>query len=127
MIQIGTQLKVIDNSGSKTAVCFKIIFGYKKRYAFIGNLIMVSIKKLRNKRRSISKTKKGEVHIGLVVRTKNSVKYFNGDNLNFFENSIVLLNKKNKLIGTKIFGSVPIFLRYTKFLKIASLSSGFCK
>jgi large subunit ribosomal protein L14 len=127
MIQVGTKVKVIDNSGSKVALCFKIIYGFKKRYGFVGDLIKVSIKKLRNKRRSLSRTKKGEIHTGLIIRTKKEIKYFSGDNLMFFENSIVLLNKKNKLIGTKIFGLVPIKLRYTKFLKIASLSSGFCR
>jgi len=126
MINVGTILKVIDNSGSKTVLCFKIILGFKKRYAYIGNLIKVSIKKLRTKRRSLSKTKKGEIHIGLVIRTKKSNQNFNGDNLVFFDNSVVLLNKKNKLIGTKIFGLVSRSLRYSKFLKIASLSSGFC-
>lgn len=126
MIQSGTKLRVVDNSGSKLAVCFKIIKGYKKRYASIGNVIMVSIKKLRNKRRLVSKTKKGEVHKGLIIRTKKNINIFNGDAMNFNENSIILLNQKNKLIGTKIFGTVPKTLRFTKFLKIISLSSGFC-
>ena len=126
MIQSGTKLRVIDNSGSKLAVCFKIIKGFKKRYAYVGNLIMVSIKKLRNKRRLVSKTKKGEVHKGLIIRTKKSVNIFNGDSINFNENSIILLNQKNKLIGTKIFGTVPKILRFSKFFNFVSLSSGYC-
>jgi len=124
MIQNGSYLNVIDNSGAKTAYCIKVVSGYKCRYAFIGNVIVISIKSLRSKRRSTSKTKKGEIYKAVIVRTKTKIKNVFGDNINFFENSIVLLNKQYKFIGTRIFGSVPKFLRYTKYLKVASLSSG---
>ena len=124
MIQNGSYLNVIDNSGAKTVYCIKVISGYKRRYAFIGDLITVSIKILRSKRRSSSKTKKGEIYRAVVVRTKQKKTLFSGDNIHFFENSVVLLNKQNKFLGTRVFGSVPKILRYTKFLKIISLSSG---
>jgi large subunit ribosomal protein L14 len=124
MIQSGTYLNVIDNSGAKVASCIKVISGYRRRYAHIGDIITISIKSLRSKRRSVSKTKKGEVYKAVVVRTKTVKKSFCGDNLGFLENSAVLLNKQNKFIGTRIFGSVPKSFRYTKFLKIASLSLG---
>ena len=126
MIQNGTFLRVIDNSGSRIAACFKIIKGKKKRYAKMGDLILVSIKKLRSKRRLTSKTKKGEIYTALIVRTNSIKKHFCGNDVNFFENSIILINKKNKFVGTRIFGSVPKFFRFTKFLKIISISSGIC-
>jgi len=74
MIQDRSKLKIIDNSGSKIGVCFKIISGFKKRYARMGELIFLSIKKLRNKRRSTSKTKKGEIYSALLLRTKEKKK-----------------------------------------------------
>lgn len=124
MIQKGTYLNIIDNSGAKKGVCIHIYSGYKSRYAFTGSIILVSIKNLRNKRRISSKIKKGEIYKALVVRIKKSVQKFSGDTYQFFDNAIVLLNKQNKFIGTKIFGSIPKNFRYSKFLKIVSLSSG---
>jgi len=124
MIQSGTNINVIDNSGAKIASCIKVISGYKRRYACIGDIITITIKSLRSKRRAFSKTKKGEIYKAVVIRTKSLKKNFSGDKLGFFENSIVLLNKQNKFLGTRVFGSVPKSFRNTKFLKIASLSSG---
>ena len=124
MIQKGTYLTIIDNSGAKKVLCIHIVSGYKRRYAKTGQLIIISIKRLRAKRRISSKTRKGEVHKALVVRTKKYNTELTGDSMNFFENSVILLNKQNKFIGTRIFGSVPKFFRFTKFLKIVSLSAG---
>ena len=95
MIQVGTYLNVIDNSGAKKVACIKVYNGYKRRYAFVGDVVLVSVKSLRKKRRFSSKTKKGEVHKALVVRTKSELKNFINDSFIFFENSVVLLNKKN--------------------------------
>jgi large subunit ribosomal protein L14 len=124
MIQNGTYLNIIDNSGAKEVICIKVLSGYRRRYAFIGDLITVSVKSLRLKRRAFSKTKKGEVHRALVVRTKILAKNLNSDKFGFFENSAILLNKQNTCLGTRIFGAIPKSFRYTKFLKIASISSG---
>ena len=124
MIQVGTVLNVIDNSGARKICCIKVISGYKRRYAFAGDLIMVSVKSLRTKRKSTSKTKKGEVYKALVVRTKVQLKGFSGDNIKFLENSAILLNKQNKFIGTRVFGALPVKFRYTKYLRILSLSNG---
>jgi large subunit ribosomal protein L14 len=124
MIQKGTFLNVVDNSGAKVGVCIHIYSGYKSRYAFTGSTILVSIKNLRSKRRASSKIKKGEIYKALIVRTKKQINKFSGDTLFFLDNSIVLLNKQNKFIGTKVFGSIPSSFRYSKFLRIASLSSG---
>jgi large subunit ribosomal protein L14 len=124
MIQVGTILNVIDNSGARKACCIKVILGYQRRYANVGDVIVVSIKSLRTKRKSTSKAKKGEIYRALVVRTKYKTVQFSGESIKFFENSIVLLNKQNKLVGTRIFGSLPAVFRYTKFLRVTSLSAG---
>ena len=124
MIQSGTYLNVIDNSGAKDVCCIQVLAGYRRRYACAGDLIVVSVKNLRTKRRSSSKIKKGEVTRAIVVRTKSSLNHFSGESLNFFENSVVLLNNQNKPMGSRIFGSLPKLFRYTKHLRLVSLSSG---
>jgi large subunit ribosomal protein L14 len=124
MIQTQTLLKVSDNSGAKIAKCIKVLGGFKKKYAKLGDIIIVSIQKLRNKSKNTSKVKKGEVCKALIIRTK--VKYFkkDGTQICFNENSITLLNKQENPIGTRIIGPIPKFLKKKKFQKILSLSSG---
>ena len=124
MIQNGTYLNVIDNSGAKIVGCIKVQKGFKRRYASVGDVITVSVKSLRNKRRSTSKVKKGDILKALIVRTKISKKEFSNKSINFFENSVILLSNSNKPIGTRIFGALPKFFRYTKHFKIISLSAG---
>jgi large subunit ribosomal protein L14 len=124
MIQKGTFLNIIDNSGAKFGICIHVYSGYKSRYAGIGSTILVSIKTLRSKRRVSSKIKKGEMYKALIVRTKKPLNTFSGGSISFLDNSIILLNKQNKFIGTKVFGSIPKSFRYSKFLRIASLSAG---
>jgi large subunit ribosomal protein L14 len=122
MVQVGTILKSVDNSGAKTVKCIGGFSGYKQRYALFGNIITVSVQKLRVRRRTFVKVKKGQVLQALIIRTKKNLK--NSTSLSFFENSVVLLNKQKKLIGTRIFGSLPKNLRYTKFLRITFLARG---
>ena len=125
MIQGGTILNVIDNSGARKVCCIKVISGYRRRYAFVGDVIMVSVKSLRTKRKSTSKTKKGEIYKALIVRTKSLTKKITkGESIQSFENSVILLSKQNKFIGTRIFGSLPVTFRYTKYLRILTLSNG---
>jgi large subunit ribosomal protein L14 len=124
MIQSGTFLNIIDNSGAKQACCIQVSKGFRRRYAYAGDVVNVSIKSLRSKRRSVSKAKKGEIFRALIVHTKHTKKLFNSECLNFFENSAVLLNRQNKFIGTRIFGSIPKHFRKTKFFKLITLSSG---
>ena len=124
MIQKGTYLKVIDNSGAKIVYCIRIISNLKYRYAYTGDILLVSVKELRVKRRFASKVKKGELVRALIVRTKKSSPYFSGDNLSFFENAVILLNKKDKLIGTRIFGLLPRSLRYTQYMRLLALCVG---
>jgi large subunit ribosomal protein L14 len=124
MIQKGSFLRVIDNSGGRLVYCIRIVSKLKRRYAFVGDVLVVSIKNLRKKRKFASKVKKGNVVKALVVRTKISKKYYFGDNLMFFENSVVLLNNNYKLIGTRIFGLLPRCLRYTRYMRFLSLCTG---
>jgi len=124
MIQSGTYLNVIDNSGAKDICCIKVYPGYKRKYASVGDIITVSVKSLRSKRRSSSKVKKGDVLKALVIRTKVGFKDFSGKHVSFFENSAVLLNNQFKPLGTRVFGPVPKKFNYTKYLKVASLSAG---
>jgi|TARA_B110000879_G_scaffold211401_1_gene304003 large subunit ribosomal protein L14 len=124
MIQNGTYLNVIDNSGAKIVGCIQVKNGFKKRYASMGDIIVVSVKSLRNKRRITSKVKKGEVLKALIVRTKSRIKESSNKSINFFENSVILLTNNNRPLGTRIFGVLPKFFRFTKHFKIASLSAG---
>ena len=124
MIQKGSSINVIDNSGAKESICINIVGGYRKRYARIGDTVIVSIRKLRLKKRATLKIKKGEIFKGLVVRTKSFSNVNKKESVAFLENSIILLSLQNKLVGTRIFGGVLKSFRYTKYLKILSISSG---
>jgi large subunit ribosomal protein L14 len=124
MVQKESILNIIDNSGAKSGKCIKVNKGYKCKYGLMGDIIILSIKSLRSKRRLLSKIKKGSVCKGLIIRAKKNKTDFSGSNLSFNENSIVLLTKKNKLLGTRIFGKLPKLLRFSRYLKLISLSSG---
>lgn len=127
MIQAGTVLNVADNSGAKKVCCIKVFFGYKRRYASIGDLIIVTVKSIRKKRKSTSKAKKGDLHKALVVRTKCGSKNLSGERIRFFDNAVVLLGKQGKFVGTRVIGSLPVYFRYTKFLRVLSLANGLIK
>jgi len=124
MLQNGSKFYSIDNSGAKIISCIKIVKGYKKRYGFVGDLALVSVKSLRSKKKEKSKIKKGSVSLALIVRTKSFKLLHNSDSFNFLENSAVLLTKQFKCLGTRIFGGLPRVLRYSKFLKLITISSG---
>jgi large subunit ribosomal protein L14 len=124
MIQIGSFVNIIDNSGGKKAYCIRVIGGYKKRYALLGDTILVAIYALRKKRKALSKVKKGEMYKALIVRTKSSVSHFSADTSFFLENSVILFNKQNKVLGTRIFGSITKSFRSTKYMRLISMSSG---
>lgn len=124
MIQSGTYLNVLDNSGARSVCCIKVLPGFQRRYAKIGDRIIVSVKKLRTKRRLFSRVKKGEIYKALIVKMKTLTKFKCGNKINFSENGVVLLNKQNKLIGTRIFGGLSKSFRYTKYLKFLFLAGG---
>jgi large subunit ribosomal protein L14 len=124
MIQQETILKAADNSGAKTVKCIKVLGGFKKRYANLGDVIIVSVRQLRNKSKKTSKVLKGGVFRALVVRTKNKYKKKDGSLFSLQENSVVLINKQGNPIGTRILGPVPKILKKKKFMKFVSLSVG---
>jgi large subunit ribosomal protein L14 len=124
MIQQETILKVADNSGAKTVKCIKVLGGFKKRYANLGDVIIVSVRQLRNKSKKTSKVLKGGVFRALVIRTKNKYKKKDGSLFSLQENSVVLINKQGNPIGTRILGPIPKILKKKKFMKFVSLSVG---
>jgi len=124
MIQPSTILNVVDNSGAKKVSCIRVGKGFKKRYAFMGDIIVVSVKSLRKKRRFYSKVLKGDICHALVIRSKKSNSFIRNESIRFLDNAVVLLNRQNKILFTRIFGGVPYFIRFTKYMKIISLSSG---
>lgn len=119
MIQMETVLQAGDNSGAKKLKCFKVIGGSKKKYASVGDVIVVSIKEaIAN-----SKVAKGSVHKAVVVRTKKEVKRKDGSTIRFDENAAVLIKgKDNEPVGTRIFGPVAREVRVKGFGRIASLA-----
>lgn len=124
MIQSQTILKVYDNSGAKKAKCIKVLGGSKKKIAKLGDIIVVSIKELRNKSKKISKIKKGEVHRALVIHTRS--KNINKDGSLFFANtnSICLINKQLKPIGSRIIGPISKNFKKSKYAKFVNSSLG---
>lgn len=124
MIQIGSSLNIIDNSGAKIGFCIRVITGYKAQYAGVGDTILVSIKKVRKKRRDPTKMTKGKIFKALILRVKVSTKKNNGNSYKFLENAAILMTKQNKLIGTRILGLITKDFRYTKFTRLLILSAG---
>ncbi|MBM4319438.1 MAG: 50S ribosomal protein L14 [Deltaproteobacteria bacterium] len=118
MIQMETNLTVADNSGAKRVQCIKVLGGSQRRYASLGDVIVVSVKEAIPN----SKVKKGEVMKAVVVRTAKAVRRPDGTYIRFDQNSAVLLNNNMEPIGTRIFGPVARELRAKKFMKIVSLA-----
>jgi large subunit ribosomal protein L14 len=118
MVQMQTTLDVADNSGAKKLMCIKVLGGSKRKYASIGDIIVVSIKEAIPG----AKVKKGEVAKAVIVRTAKEVARPDGSYIRFDSNSAVLINKDNEPIGTRIFGPVARELRAKKFMKIISLA-----
>ena len=125
MIQPQTILKVADNSGAKTVKCIKVLNGFNRRFAVIGDIVIVSIQKLRNKARLISKVRKGEVYKAIILRTKSKIIKKDGNIISFQSNSVGLINKQGKPIASRIIGPVPKILKQKNFLRLTTLSSGF--
>lgn len=124
MIQQRTVLRVYDNSGAKTVRCIKVLGGFKKKIASLGDIIVVSVQQLRNRSKNTSKVKKREVYKALIIRTKTGYKSVSGFRNIFTENAVVLINKQGNPIGTRILGPIPRLLKKKKFQKFISISSG---
>ena len=118
MIQMRTILEVADNSGAKRVQCIKVLGGSRRRYAALGDVIVVSIKEAV----AGTKVKKGDTAKAVVVRTKREYSRSDGSYIKFDENSAVLINAQLEPIGTRIFGPVARELRGKKFMKIISLA-----
>jgi len=118
MIQAETRLSVADNSGAKEVYCIKVLGGTRRRYASIGDIIVVSVKEAIPN----SKVKKGDVVKAVVVRTKKEIRRPDGSYIRFDDNSAVLINVNREPIGTRIFGPVARELRAQRFMKIISLA-----
>ena len=118
MIQTETKLKVADNSGAKLVTCIKVLGGSKRRYASVGDIIVVAVKEAMPN----SKVKKGEVVRAVIVRTAKEIRRVDGSHIRFDDNSAVLISQQGEPIGTRIFGPVARELRAKQFMKIISLA-----
>lgn len=124
MIQQQTILNVSDNSGAKKVKCVKVLGGHKRKTSFIGDTVVVSVKSLRNKSKKLSKIKKGEVHKALIIKTKSKIFNKDGSSCRFSSNSVCLLTKQNKPIGSRILGPVPKIFKKDKYIKFVNISTG---
>ena len=118
MIQVQTELNVADNTGARIVECIKVLGGSKRRYASIGDSIVVSVKDAIPN----GKVKKGTVHKAVVVRTKKAVHRNDGSKVKFGNNAVVITDEKNEPLGTRIFGPVTRELRAKGQTKIISLA-----
>jgi len=125
MIQSQTSLRVSDNSGAKRVKCIKVLGGFKRKLANVGDLIVVSIRKVKQHKRKKIKVKAGEVTHAVIIRVKSKSFRPNSSSVKCQENAVVLISNKTKPIATRVLGPVPRGLRHSKFMKVASLSSGF--
>jgi len=118
MIQMQSNLEVADNSGARRVMCIKVLGGSKRKYASIGDIIVVSVKEAIPRGR----VKKGQVMKAVVVRTAKDVKRADGSVIRFDGNAAVLVDNKSEPVGTRIFGPVPRELRAKRHMKIISLA-----
>ena len=118
MVQQESRLAVADNSGAKEVLCIRVLGGTKRRYASIGDQIVVSIKNALPS----GNIKKGAVSKAVVVRTRKEVRRNDGSYIKFDDNAVVLLNQAGEMIGTRIFGPVARELREKQYMKIVSLA-----
>jgi large subunit ribosomal protein L14 len=118
MIQMQTNLEVADNSGARRVMCIKVLGGSKRRYASVGDTIVVSIKEAIPRGR----VKKGDVRKAIVVRVSKDIQRKDGTAIRFDQNAAVLVNNAGEPIGTRIFGPVPRELRAKNHMKIVSLA-----
>jgi len=118
MIQTETRLRIADNSGAKVVSCIKVLGGSKRRYAYVGDIIVVAVKEAMPN----SKVKKGDVVKAVIVRTAKEIRRDDGSHIKFDDNSAVLIDPQSEPIGTRIFGPVARELRGKNFMKIISLA-----
>jgi large subunit ribosomal protein L14 len=118
MIQVQTWLKTMDNSGARFVECIKTLGGFNRQVSFPGDFILVSIKSLR----LIRKVRVGQIHLALITRTRKEVHFLDGSSSRCENNVVLIVNKKKRVIGTRVFGWVSRKLRRKKFLRILILA-----
>lgn len=118
MIQVQSHLDVADNSGARRVMCVKVLGGSKRKYASIGDIIVVSVKEAIPN----GKVKKGDVHRAVIVRTAKEIRRADGSYIRFDTNSAVLIDNKGEPVGTRIFGPVARELRARQYMKIVALA-----
>lgn len=118
MIQLRSMLEVADNSGAKRVQCVKVLGGSRRRYAGLGDVVVVSVKEALPD----SNIKKGSVTKAVVVRTKKEARRPDGSYIRFDQNAVVLINPQGEPVGTRIFGPVARELRWKEYMKIISLA-----
>ena len=118
MIQMQTSLEVADNSGARRVQCIKVLGGSKRKFASVGDVIVVSVKDAIPRGR----VKKGDVHRAVIVRTAKAIRRADGSTIRFDRNAAVLINPEGEPIGTRIFGPVTRELRAKRYMKIISLA-----
>ncbi len=114
MIQVQTWLKTRDNSGAGSVECIRALGGFNRTYAYPGDLLRVSVKRLR----LIRKVKTGEVHLALLTRSRKEVRFSDGSHSRSEENAVVLRNRKKRVLGTRFFGWISRSLRRKKFTRL---------
>jgi len=124
MIQQQTKLKVSDNSGAKHVKCIKTLGGFKKKVNRINDTIIVSIQQLRNKAKITSKVRKGELYKAVIIKSKKKSQKKDGSMFKNNENSVILLNKQNKPIATRIISPITKELKVKRFSKLKNISAG---
>lgn len=118
MIQMQSHLDVADNSGARRVQCIKVLGGSKRKYASVGDIIVVSVKEAIPN----GKVKKGDVHKAVIVRTSKEIRRADGSYIRFDTNSAVLIDNKGEPVGTRIFGPVARELRARQYMKIVALA-----
>jgi large subunit ribosomal protein L14 len=117
MIQVQSWLKTIDNSGARSVECIQTLGGFHRRFSYAGDLILVSIKRLR----LLRKVKVGQIHLALITRSRKEIGFKDGSYSRFECNNALLINRKKRVLGTRFFGWVSRNLRRKKYLRILLL------
>lgn len=118
MIQVRSKLYASDNSGARYVHCIKTLGGFNRTFAYVGDLILISVRTIR----FVRKVRAGQIYPAILIRSSKSSKFLDGSSSKFKTNSVVLLNSKKKILGNRIFGPVSRKLRKKKFLRLILMS-----
>jgi large subunit ribosomal protein L14 len=124
MIQQQTILRVKDNSGAKTVKCIKVLGGFKRKYAYLGDIIIVSVQQLRNRWKFTSKVQPGEIHKALIIQTKENYIRKDGTLMSLGKNMVTILNKKGGPIATRVATIVPRRIIKKNYSRLFTISKG---